>query len=84
MIHLMDQTIEHTFLFYDDLEYELRTKGFNILSEPTSPMESIRVAMIEIDGAPVELMEFKMESELKNKLPSDLKTIAKYVPCRFL
>ena len=53
------KTVPHLAFVVDDLDYELKTKGFNILSEPGSPMEGVRVAMIEIDGAPIELMEFK-------------------------
>ena len=57
-IHELIKTVPHLAFVVDDLDFELETRGFNIISEPSSPMESIRVAMIEIDGAPIELMEF--------------------------
>lgn len=31
---------------------------FKILTYPNAPMDGVRVAMIEYDGAPIELMEF--------------------------
>lgn len=31
---------------------------FKILTYPNAPMDGVRVAMIEHDGAPIELMEF--------------------------
>jgi hypothetical protein len=58
-IHKLIKTVPHLALIVEDLDFELKTKGFNILSEPSSPMESIRVAMIEYDRAPIELTEFK-------------------------
>jgi len=61
-IHELIKTVPHLAFVVDDLDFELETKGFNILSEASSPMESIRVAMIEIDGAPIELMEFNDRS----------------------
>lgn len=58
-IHELIKTVPHIAFVVEDLDFELDTRGFNILSEPSSPMESVRVAMIEYDGAPIELMEFK-------------------------
>lgn len=55
------KTVPHIAFVVDDLDFELKTRRFNILSEPGSPMASIRVAMIEHDGAPIELMEFSDE-----------------------
>ena len=53
------QTIPHLAFVVNDLDFELNTRGFNILIPPNPPMEGIRVAMIEYNGAPVELMEFQ-------------------------
>lgn len=61
-IHELIKTVPHLAFVVDDLDFELKTRGFNILSEPSLPMESIRVAMIEHNGAPIELMEFKNEN----------------------
>ncbi|PLW94393.1 MAG: hypothetical protein C0591_12965 [Marinilabiliales bacterium] len=53
------KNIPHLAFVVDDLDFELKTRNFKILIEPNPPMEGIRVAMIEHNGAPVELMEFK-------------------------
>ncbi|MCA1758008.1 MAG: hypothetical protein LC649_11180 [Bacteroidales bacterium] len=43
----------------DDLDHELRTRNFRVITEPNPPSEGVRVAMIEHNGAPVELIEFR-------------------------
>jgi len=53
------QTIPHVAFEVEDLDFELATRGLKILTEPNPPDEGIRVAMIEHNGAPVELIEFK-------------------------
>ena len=40
----------------DDLDEEL--KGTTVISEPNSPSEGLLVAFIEVDGAPLELMQY--------------------------
>ena len=50
--------IPHIAFEVDDLDYELSIRHFNILSSPSVPAEGIRVAMIEHNGAPIELIEF--------------------------
>lgn len=67
MIHELIRTVPHLAFVVDDLDYELKTKGFKILSEPSSPMELLRVAMIEHNGAPIELMEFINENRHKTQ-----------------
>jgi len=62
-IHELIKTVPHLAFVVNDLDFELKTKGFKIISEPSSPMESIRVAMIEHNGLPIELMEFKNEKD---------------------
>ena len=52
------QRIPHLAFVVDNLDYELETRNFTLLREPNPPMEGIRVAMIEHNGAPIELMEF--------------------------
>ena len=52
------QTIPHLAFEVQDLDYELANRGFKIIVHPNLPAEGIRVAMIEHDGAPVELIEF--------------------------
>ena len=65
------QTVPHIAFEVDDLEKELRTRGLKIITEPNKTAEGITVAMIEHNGAPVELIEFRNSGpgvpEKKNK-----------------
>ena len=56
------QTVPHLAFEVADLNYEISLHNLKVISEPNSPADGIRVAMIEDNGAPVELIEF-----LKNK-----------------
>ena len=53
------QSVAHLAFEVGDIDYELATHHLKILTAPNSPGEGIRVAMIEHNGAPVELIEFK-------------------------
>jgi hypothetical protein len=53
------QTVPHLAFEVEDLDYELANRNFNVITEPNPPSEGIRVAMIEHNGAPIELIEFK-------------------------
>lgn len=53
------QTVPHLAFEVDDIDYELATHHFKILTAPNYPGVGIRVAMIEHNGAPVELIEFE-------------------------
>ncbi len=53
------QTVSHLAFEVADIEYELKTRHFKVLTAPNCPGDGIRVAMIEHNGAPVELIEFK-------------------------
>ena len=57
-IHPLIQTIPHLAFIVENLDYELANRKFNIITEPNEPSNGVRVAMIEHDGAPIELMEF--------------------------
>lgn len=61
-IHELIQKIPHLAFEVEDLDYELKTRNFKIISAPNPPMEGVRVAMIEHNGAPVELIEFEKTS----------------------
>ena len=50
------KTVPHVAFEVDDLETALR--GQEILIEPNSPSEGVRVAFIVSDGAPVEFLQF--------------------------
>jgi len=60
---ILIQTVPHLAFEVADLDYELATRNFKILTEPNPPSEGVRVAMIEHNGAPIELIEFE-----KNKI----------------
>jgi len=51
------KTVPHIAFIVEDLEAEI--SGKNIIIEPNSPSEGLVVAFIEVNGAPVELMEYK-------------------------
>jgi hypothetical protein len=50
--------VPHIAFEVDDLDLELNRHDFKVLTRPNSPGTGIRVAMIEHNGAPVELIEF--------------------------
>jgi len=58
-VHDLIKRVPHVAFEVDDLDFELKRHDFNIISAPGSSAEGIRVAMIEHNGAPVELIEFK-------------------------
>ena len=51
------KTVPHVAFKVDDLEAEL--EGKDVLIEPNSPSQGVRVAFIVHNGAPVEFLEFK-------------------------
>lgn len=51
------KTVPHLAFVVTDLDYELANRHFRILSEPNSPTDAIRVAMVAHRGAPIELIE---------------------------
>ena len=53
------QTIPHIAFEVEDIEYELAKRRLHVLTEPNQPADGIKVAMIEHNGAPVELLEFE-------------------------
>ncbi len=55
------QNVPHIAFEVDDLDLEISRHDFNIITKPNSPAEGIRVAMIEHNGAAIELIEFSVE-----------------------
>jgi len=55
------KTVPHVAFVVDDLEEALI--GQNVIIEPNSPSEGWLVAFIEVDNAPVELMEYTHHSK---------------------
>jgi hypothetical protein len=50
--------VPHIAFEVNDIDLELRKHSLKILTSPNSPGDGIKVAMIEHNGAPVELIEF--------------------------
>lgn len=50
------KTVPHAAFEVDDLMAEI--KDMKVIIEPNSPSEGLMVAFIEVNGAPVELMEY--------------------------
>jgi len=53
------QTVPHLAFEVDNLDYELANRDLKVITPPNPPAEGIRVAMIEHNGAPIELIEFE-------------------------
>ena len=53
------QTIPHIAFEVTDLDYEIVTHNLKVITESNFPAEGIKVAMIEHNGAPIELIEFE-------------------------
>lgn len=58
-INELIQTIPHIAFEVANLDYELANRDLKVITEPNPPSDGVRVAMIEHNGAPVELIEFK-------------------------
>ncbi|WP_372950820.1 VOC family protein [Mariniphaga sp.] len=62
-LHERVKTVPHVAFQVDDLDKELKRNNFKILTQPNAPSGGVRVAMIEHNGAPVELIEFSKCAE---------------------
>jgi hypothetical protein len=58
-VNKLVQSVPHIAFEVDDLDFELSRFNFNVITEPNSPGNEVRVAMIEHDGAIIELIEFR-------------------------
>lgn len=56
------KTVPHVAFEVEDLAKEL--EGQKVIIEPNSPSEGLTVAFIEVNSAPVELMEYRTPEEL--------------------
>lgn len=59
------KTVPHVAFEVDDLERELQ--GRNVIIAPNSPSAGVRVAFIEDDGAPIELLCYDKAAKAKTK-----------------
>jgi hypothetical protein len=53
------QTVPHIAFEVKDIDFELANHNLKVITEPNSHTAGIRVAMIEHNGAPIELIEFE-------------------------
>lgn len=60
-INSLIQKVPHVAFEVENLDLELKIHQFNILTQINSPGNGVRVAMIEHNGAPIELIEFAKE-----------------------
>jgi len=58
-INKLIQAMPHIAFQVNDIDYELKNRDLKVITAPNSPSDGIRVAMIEHNGAPIELIEFK-------------------------
>ena len=56
------QNNPHVAFEVDKLDDELSKNNFNIITKPNSPSGGVRVAMIEHNGVPIELIEFEKDN----------------------
>ena len=54
------KTVPHVAFVVEDLQKEI--KGKNVIIKPNSPSEGLTVAFIEVNGAPIELMEYESKN----------------------
>jgi hypothetical protein len=66
-------TIPHIAFEVRDIDHEILTHNLKVLTKPNSPGNGIRVAMVEHDGAPVELIEFDNSKLILIRGAQDLK-----------
>jgi hypothetical protein len=53
------RTVPHLAFEVKDMDHELKYHNLHVITEPNSRTDGIRVAMIEHNEAPVELIEFR-------------------------
>lgn len=58
-MHELIQTVPHLAFVVENLDEELKRPELKLLVPPNPPMEGVKVAMVEHNGAPIELMEFE-------------------------
>jgi hypothetical protein len=58
-VDILIRKVPHIAFVVKDLDYELANHGLKVITPPNLPSDGLRVAMIEHNGAPVELMEFQ-------------------------
>ena len=62
-INKLIRTVPHIAFEVEDLAYELAYRDLKVIVTPNSPSEGTTVAMIEQNGAPIELIEFAKNNQ---------------------
>ncbi|MGB8490380.1 MAG: hypothetical protein WCE64_04930 [Bacteroidales bacterium] len=62
-VSMLIQTVPHIAFEVRDIDFELKAHDLKVISKPESNTSGIRVAMIEHNGAPVELIEFEVNRQ---------------------
>lgn len=57
-VHPLVKTVPHLAFEVQNLDCELTNRDFNVITQPNPPSYGVRVAMIEYNGTPIELIEF--------------------------
>lgn len=60
-MHPLIKKVPHIAFEVKDIEKEIKERGLTVLTSVNSPSEGILVAMIEHNGAPIELIQFERE-----------------------
>jgi len=58
-VNKLIQSVPHLAFEVENIDLELIAHDLNVISGPESSFKGIKVAMIEFNGAPVELIEFE-------------------------
>jgi len=58
-ISSLTQTVPHLTFEVENLDYELANRNLNVITKPSPPSERVRAAIIEHNGAPIELIDFE-------------------------
>jgi len=61
-VHELVKKVPHIAFEVDDLDFELESHDLHIIAKPNPPSEGVRVAMIEHNGAPIELICFNKKA----------------------
>lgn len=57
-VHPLVQQLPHLAFEVDDIQHEIKIHDLKVITPPNAPGYGIQVAMIEHNGAPIELIEF--------------------------
>ena len=61
------QTVPHIAFEVEGFDFELDNRNLKILTALNVPVDGTRAAMIEHNGAPIELIEFETNKTKKNE-----------------